>query len=335
MLIFQIIARFFLSLFVKGADSGLGLIKHVDDERDYSYDAVFLGAKAYQPKSRVHEIKTLSMKNQLPFNTCCFASATLQKEVAEGVELSVKSLVAAAKRKGRVQGDGYSNLRNAQQTIIECGIAETSIIDDSRGDFASYASPSNLTKNVIDNALTHRSSKFFAVNTRDAWFKALDDGNAIHTWITWRTAYNTSGGFSAPYILNIGAGRAVGGHAFACVGYDLDRGLLKFQNSFGRAYGDNGYFYVRINDWFNVVKSIGYVSIDTDDSRIIASYEGKDVKANDSPSIYRIENGKKRLFPNEFIFYSHGGRFGTDKTWQLISGSLLRSIPEGDIMKQK
>lgn len=335
MLIFQIIAKFLLSLFVKGAEGGLGLIKHTPDERDYSYDDVFLGAQAYLPKHRVHEVKTLSIKNQLPFNTCTFASATLQKEVAEGVELSVKSLVSSAKQKGRITGDGYSTLRNAQQTIIDCGIAETGIIDDSRGGFETYASAKNLTKMVIDNAASHRSSKFFAVNTRDAWFKALDDGNAIQTWITWRTAYNMSGGLSSPFVLRIGAGVTVGGHAFSCIGYDLDKGLLKFQNSFGRAYGDNGCFYVRISDWFNVVKSVGYVSIDADQSQIIASYEGKDVKADGNPSIYRIENGKKRSYPSESIFYSHGGRFGSDKTWKLISSALLRSIPEGAIMKQK
>lgn len=335
MLIFQIIAKFLLSLFVKGAEGGLGLIKHTPDERDYSYDDVFLGAQAYQPKHTSHEIKTLSIKNQLPFNTCCFASATLQKEIAEGVELSVKSLVSSAKQKNRLQKDGYSTLRNAQQTIIDCGIAETSIIDDSRGGFETYASSQNLTRSVVDNAATHRSAKFFSVASRDAWFKALDDGNAIQTWITWRTAYNMSGGLKAPYILRIGAGSAVGGHAFTCIGYDLTKGLLKFQNSFGMAYGDNGCFYIRISDWFNVVKSVGYVSIDTDQAQIIASYEGKDVKADGNPSIYRIENGKKRSYPSEFIFYSHGGRFGSDKTWKLISGALLRSIPEGAIMKQK
>jgi hypothetical protein len=144
-----------------------------------------------------------------------------------------------------------------------------------------------------------------------------------------------SGGLAAPFTLRIGAGVAVGGHAFSCIGYDLDKGLLKFQNSFGRAYGDNGCFYIRISDWFNVVKSVGYVSIDADQSQIVAGYEGKDVKAEDAPQIYRIEGGKKRLYTSEFIFYSHGGRFGSDKTWKLISGALLRSIPEGAIMKQK
>jgi hypothetical protein len=335
MLFFHILLKALQALFITGASEGLGLLKQVPDERDFSYDKVFLGVASYIPKHQVYEVPVTPIKNQLPFNTCCFASAVSQKEVSEGVELSVKSVVAFAKSKGRLQADGYSTLRNAQQCLIDFGVAESSVLDDSRGDFTSYASFLNLTKEVRESAALHKASKFFSVTTRDAWFKALDEDNAIQTWMTWRTAYNMSGGLKPPYVLPIGKGAAVGGHAFKCVGYDLKKGLMKFQNSFGKAYGDEGYFYIRISDWFNIIKSVGYVSIDADNSQVIASYNGKSVKAENDPKIYRIENGKKRLFPNEQVFYSHGERFGTDKTWVLISGSLLRSIPEGANMKQK
>lgn len=313
----------------------LGLTKHTPDERDFSYDDVILGKQAYTPKYQKHEIQTVSVKNQQPFNTCCFASAVAQKEVDEGVELSVKGVVAAAKMKGRLQKDGYSTLRNAQQTLVDFGAPETTVLDDSRADFTSYSSPKVLSKAVVDSAAMHRSAKFFAVNTPDAWYKALDEGKVIQTWMEWRTGYNMSGGLRAPFVLNIGSGVSVGGHAFVCIGYNLTRGVMIFQNSFGKFYGDNGKFYVTISDWFNRVKSVGYVSLDVDNGSIIASYEGKDVKSDGDPRLWRIEKGKKRLYPNETVFYSHGGRFGSDKTWVLISGSLLRSIPEGAIMKQK
>lgn len=313
----------------------LGLTKHKPDERDYSYEDVILGGQGYAPKHRKHEIRTVSIKNQQPFNTCCFASAVAQKEIDEGVELSVKGVVAHAKTKGRLQKDGYSTLRDAQQTLIDFGAPEASVLDDSRTDFASYSSPSNLSKAVVESASAHKSARFFAVQSQEAWYSALDSGKAIHTWMEWRTGYNMSGGLRPPYVLKIGSGLPVGGHAVICIGYDIPRGVLIFQNSFGRFYGDNGKFYVSIADWFGRVKSVGYVSVDVDSSKIIAAYEGKDVKSESDPRIWRIEGGKKRHYPNEAVFLSHGGRFGTSKTWVLVSGSLLNSVPEGETMKRK
>ena len=76
----------------------------------------------------------------------------------------------------------------------------------------------------------------------------------------------------------------------------------------------------------------GYVTVDVQNASIFAAYEGKDVKSADAPQIYRIENGMKRVYPSEAIFFKHGGRFGTDRTWILISNTLLNSIPTGSPM---
>jgi len=329
-MIFPLILREILSAVLKTPT--LGLIEQKPDERDFSYDDVVLGAGSYKPKKDVHILKTLSVKSQQPFNTCCFASVTAQKEVQEGVELSVKSVVTHARKSGRLEKDGYSTLRNAQTTLIAFGATESSILDDSRTDFATYASPKNLTSAVVDNAAKHRSKRYYAVSGKDAWFHALDSGHVIQTWMDWRTGYNMSGGLRSPFVLRIGSGISVGGHAFICIGYDLKKGLMVFQNSFGRSYGDNGRFYATIHDWFNIVKSVGYVTVDMDDAPLIRSYEGKDVKAKDDPRIYRVEKGTKRLFSDERVFFKHGGRFGSDKTWVEVSSSLLQSIPDGAIM---
>lgn len=303
----------------------LGLLPHQEDERDFGFGEVF-GASAYQPKHRVYEIPTLSIKNQSPLNTCVWNSATVQKEVAEGTQLSVRYLVAKAKQKGRLSGNGFASLRDAQQTLIDTGICEESLLPNVMMDWASYSSTSPISMNALANAEQHKASRFFIVKTKDEMLKAIDDGLVIQTGMMWRTGYRSP---AAPFILNIGSGNPITGHAFVLKGYDLNRNVWKFQNSFGPYWGDKGDFYVRMADWSGFP---GYVSVDADNSTLIASYEGKDVKSDDSPVIFRIQKGQKRPFLSEQSFFNAGGRFGTDKTWKLISKSLLNSIPVGQPM---
>jgi len=327
MSIFQTILRYIDGL-------PLGLLEHKADERDLSYDDIVLGNAPYKPKHRTHTVDPKpAVKSQQPYNTCCFMSAVSQKEIEEGKLLSARSLVTFARARGRLEKDGYSTLRNALQTVIDDGVAEASALsDEPMNSFETYASAKNITPALRANAKQSKGLRYFSVSGMNAWMRALDDGYAIQTWMDWRTAYNMSGGLRPPYVLDIGRGISVGGHAFVCTGYDMDKGLLKFKNSFGLMYGDRGHFYVRMTDWFNRVKSVGYVLLDVDNSRIAGGYNGKDVKADGKPDIYRIEDGKKRWYPSEAVFYKHGGRFGSDKTWTLISSSILDSIPQGTNM---
>jgi hypothetical protein len=58
------------------------------------------------------------------------------------------------------------------------------------------------------------------------------------------------------------------------------------------------------------------------------TYAGKDVKAKDSPVIYRIIDGKKCPFMSEQAFFRRGGCF-QPPTFQVVAGSLLKLIPLG------
>lgn len=46
---------------------------------------------------------------------------------------------------------------------------------------------------------------------------------------------------------NIKKERLFGGHAVLCVGIDMDKGVFKCRNSWGKNWGDNGYFYMPID----------------------------------------------------------------------------------------
>lgn len=302
-----------------------GLLPHKEDERDLQFGSLF-GFLAYQPKHEVFELPTISIKSQNPFNTCVWNSAVAQKEVDEKVPLSVKFFVDAAKAKGRLWGNGFAYLRDAQITLCDTGVCEEALCPDVKTSWDTYSSNQSLSYTNSANATLHKSSRYFAVRTKDEILKALDDGHAVQTGFMWFSGYNNAG--SAPLV--IGSGRQVGGHAVLLKGYDMKKGLFKFQNSFGKDYGDNGHFYVRMGDWLKL-GTTGYVSVDIDNASLFAIYEGKDVKSDTSPAIFRVENGMKRVYPNEKIFFKYGGKFNP-KTWVPIANSILNSIPDGQPM---
>ena len=135
------------------------------------------------------------------------------------------------------------------------------------------------------------------------------------------------------YVLTIGHGINVGSHSVLCVGYDQDKKQFKFLNSYGTAYGENGCFYIKYTDWFNL-GPYGYISYDVADiNPALLAYEGKDVKSDGDPRIFRITDGKRRWFPTEKSFFFHGGKF-SPPSYVRIANSLLKVIPDGANMEE-
>jgi papain like protease len=53
------------------------------------------------------------------------------------------------------------------------------------------------------------------------------------------------------------AGNVAGGHAYLCYGYDADGQRFRGQNSWGRAWGDNGRFWVARGDLDRLIRAYG------------------------------------------------------------------------------
>lgn len=313
-----------------------GLLKDEKDERDWEYkvlreeENIGLG---YLPKNKRVLLKTISVKDQRPYNTCCFASAIVQKELDEGVELSLRSLVSYARSAGYITGNGYSSLRNAQKALIEFGAAEVGLVQEElRSNWDLYSHARNLQEDVRENAAKHKAKNSLLLTSISDWFHALDNGRAIQTGCKWYTGYNQ---LPAPYILPIGRGAYVGGHAFTCIGYDTDKKVFIFQNSFNKTWGDSGLFYIRFSDFSQLYQGRLTVDLPNVVDKVVSAYEGKDIKTNDNPGIYRVRDGKRYLYPNEQVFFSWGGRFGTDKTWVLVSKQVMEALPLGGSMELK
>jgi hypothetical protein len=331
-LIDSIKARLFAEV-INGQRYVNGMLPHEDDERDVQYGWMF-GTPTYVPKNKVVDIQTITCRDQGTYNNCCFQAATVQKEIDEKVPLSVRYVTSEAEKRGRVVGNGLSSLRYAQQTIVDAGAAEQALLPEVQNDWESYADPTHLTYNVEMNGQIHKSKSFAQVVSKSDWIHALDNGRAIHTGLQWFTSYNMNNGFSAPWVITIGKGINVGGHSVVCRGYDLTKNLYKFQNSYSLNYGDKGCFYANIDQWHEY-GMVGYVSVDADALPAAAyAFDGKDVKTDGDPRIYRIEAGKKRWYPDEKTYLSWGGTFNPP-SFVRVASVLLNSIPAGDNMTIK
>jgi len=307
---------------------GGGLLKDKVDLRDFQYGWLWGGD--YAPKREEWKIPTVSLKDQNPFNTCVFNSCSIQKEVDEGCELSVSSLVARAKLEGLVSQDGFSTLRSGQKMIQNYGISSIKTLGERSQTWENYSHASNLTPEIAEDAKLHRSESYWQVSGKSQTLKALDEGRVIHTGIDWYSGYNMSSGFTAPWIIKGELGFKVGGHAIAIVGYK--RGLYIIQNSYGPTWGDGGCFYITM-DFFDRVGHARYIQKDmpVDIVPLIRDNDGKAVKVKGKPEIYLIKEGKKCPFLNMLVFYS----FGFAQKGYVYVDSVLDKVETGETLDFK
>lgn len=334
--------------------SGCKIKKLREDARDIRYKHLGGLFGGYEPKHTTHIIPTLSTKLQHQ-NTCTQESATLQAEPDEGVELGEQSLTIFATERGVISGNGYSSLDAIQTVVQKDGIAEKRFIDGDDSNWVTYTNNKALSLEARENAKIHKSKTRVYINSRDEAFKALDDGHIIQDGIDWFSGYNMGGGLSAPWILTPRSGLLVGGHAFCRIGYDRKylgvHEVFICKNSYGTGWGDRrkfimpdgrevieqGIFYVLVSHWYGAMlrSPVGIVRVDMDPGQQEAlkkQYEGKQVKSATSNSVFYIENGIARAFPDKTTYYAFGGRFGVAHTWVPIADSVLRLFPIGPLM---
>lgn len=308
------------------------------DERDFKLGHIF-GGEEYKPQNQEVHIQTLSVKDQKLFNTCVFNSATVCKEVDEGVILSVRSLVAYAKRMGYLSGNGYSDLRSAQKALCNWGIEEEKDCPDGsfseRNDFAGYTNISlDQTK-----AAVHKTKTFWSISTKSDILKLLDQKRPLHFALPWYSGYNQSGGFCFPWLITNILGWFVGGHALACVGYSQNyngRFVVEIQNSYSSLWGSKGKFYVDIDLFVKQINTAGYgcyVNLDLDQDTLTAyfltKYNCKNVKKKNEPGIFYVQEGKKRAYLDwdTYLIWDYTG-----KNFSILSDAeakILDTLPVG------
>ena len=310
-----------------------GLLPHIDDQRDLKLG--IFGWGEYKPLHQRHRIQTLSSKNQFR-NTCTMNGVVLQKEQDENTVLNVMLHVQKMKQLGYISGDGFSDLRSNQIAVQKFGIPEKGFANEDVYDWNKY-SAYGWTPEIEANALSHRSHSFWNTSAKNEILKLLDENKVLASGSEWYSGFNMRGGFSSPWIITKPIGQLVGGHAYDIVGYDQNYqgyGMcLIFQNSYGRGYGDNGDLYMPIDFALRFIYTC-YVQLDIelDVARFLEKYEGKFVKAQGKPAIYKIQDGKKSPLPDMVTYFSWGG---ARKGYEVVTTDELQAVPEGGVLEMQ
>lgn len=313
---------------------GCGLKKTPIDSRDFK-TGIF-GWFDYKPKHTKHIIKTLSIKDQHPHNTCQWNATTVQKEVDEKIKLSVRSLVIKGKQMGLITSNGFSNLRSGQKILQKWGILPEGTIDENVSGWNNYSNI-NAIKSLDDIADRHKISSYWSVSGRNDALKLLDDNRILSTGSKWYSGFNETGGFSLPWIIYKIVGWYIGGHAYVLIGYDLDyngREVYIAQNSFSKKWADDGKFYIDMG-WLDK-NNYGYFTnldeIDKELGQFIIEYNGKNVKGKGDSSIFHIQNGKKKPYMSWLSFLAWEGM---TRGFTEVDKNLLDRVEKGDIMDFK
>ena len=264
-----------------------------------------------------NNFNVISDKVQIKFQdglgTCVSQSTTRQKEAQEKIELSARDLHVYCKAHDGLSYTEGTYLRVAQQGLVKVGVCEEKLYPEvHRPDvtFKEYIDESLVPENARYNRLQHKSKSYFTVNgfneIRNTLYQTSFPVNTSSNW------YKGDNNMSPDFKMKAPSGKNVGGHAYCIIGWKKINSVIHLiiVNSWGNGWGDNGLFY--IDDMITTTRlNNGFVTVDIENdlAKILQKYGNKIVKTIDSSNVYLISGGKKKLFPDEFTFWSNGYNF--------------------------
>ena len=280
------------------------------DNRNFNLDVLGGWFGGYKPKHQSRILPTLGIKNQGSVNSCVPQAASLQKEQDESVALSPGSLGTYLVKKGQM-GSAGTSLQAALKAEVEYGIAEESVSPTKNTNFAEFSHSSQLTPIIAENAATHKSKSFWTTSSLDTIIQQIDNGRAGLTGMYWYSGYN---GSTNNAILEPRKGEKIFGHSVTSIGYNLDyhgEKVIVFQNSFGQNWGHNGLFYVRFEEYSELINFASYYVLDIE--RDLASWlslnANRVILEKNGSKCYMIEGNIKRHINNESTLLLMGYSF--------------------------
>jgi hypothetical protein len=174
--------------------------------------------------------------------------------------------------------------------------------------YSEYINVDLIPVTVRTDAKKHKSKSYWTV-TRDfnAYMQAIYQMETpVMTGSVWYTSDNTTKGiWRKPF------GNNVGGHAYRVIGWIRWEGqqVLVVANSWGPWWGINGLFFIPSSLMTRLFEGWMTVDIPYDKAKVIAKYNGKNIKADGKPDIYFISEGQKHSYPDELVWWSKGNMF--------------------------
>ncbi|XDD52446.1 C1 family peptidase [Leptospira sp. WS92.C1] len=206
--------------------------------------------------------------------------------------------------------DNGSLISDAMRVIVEQGAAPWDKMPYDPGDYRKRPS-----QEAIAIAGKFKAKEFLRVKTTDlSEVKAqLSEGKPVVAGVlVYENLFNLKGN----QIYKDGVGKTYGGHAIAIVGYDDSKNAVKFINSWGKDWGDNGYGYIDYR-WFTKICQGAYVMVDQVEA---VSDQGKPDSQTEEPNVTITDSNP---LPPASVTASQGSF--SDRVvvnWSVVSGAV-------------
>lgn len=251
---------------------GLGAKKDEKDKRDYR--AMGIVPTIEVPKQIFSLPETYPPKNQFSRGSCTSQAQTHHKERQEDGKRSARFVMALTKQmEGNTDYGAYT--RNTFKIVNEYGSCSEDLYPEPEPamTWEEYIDVKNIPQTCYDEAKNHKSQSYWRVENILNEIKSLmiQKKNSIVCSMAWFSEFNDP----VNGILSTNYANDAGGHAVELKGWDDFKEQLIFKNSWGKSWGNNGFFYMPFSI-FNVVVWDLWCSLDIPSVQPVDNYyDGK------------------------------------------------------------
>lgn len=320
-----------------------GLQEYIKDPRDFNFGAIStLSAGDIKSLPANYEIPVLYPHNQLNTDFCTGYSVAEASEDQEGQPLHPAFQFAA----GKSYVDDYRSWGNSTYNSLKGVVQIGSILLNDAPDMLPgkktrdfLANWANWPSELKEKAKAYKKQSYFDVanrwgidyfdSIRLALWENKDFKRTIITGAQWEASWNhpTKG-----IIPEASSGNTVG-HQFEIVGFVVRDGVqyLKVYPNYGADLGEGGYLYMsRSVANRRLLFAYMLVDIPVDVAKLLVKYNKKAVASTTPPTIWFIDQGKKRKIPNVNFLNALGFLDErSDQGFAVVSEPELAAIPEG------
>lgn len=224
---------------------GLGAKKDPIDRRDFRAAGV---VSAVDIPNQVFEIpESFAPNNQFQRPSCTSQAQSHHKERQESIELSARFIMALTKKmEGNTNEGAYT--RNTFKIVNTYGACRQNLYPEPNPpmSWVEYIDYTKIPLECYEDAKEHKSESFWRVENavNDIKRVLIERKNTVVISMEWFSKFNNASIGDGGILPIDNLGTSVGGHAIEVKGFDDFKGYLKLKNSWGNAWGDQGFCYM-------------------------------------------------------------------------------------------
>lgn len=227
---------------------GLGFVQDPEDHRDWIV-RVARPAALEIPRQLSYQPQLSPIKDQGGRGSCVAFATCKAKEWQEARQRRRRSFDFSEEwvyEQIRLPGGG-AYLRSAMTVLEQVGVPREATLpyrDRPDEDTAANFTP---TRRQLHYASYYRAKGYARLTSLQEMIASLAANGPFILGVAWLSGWFEPQAKDGRPTLDPGQGLAVGGHAFCVSGYDLDRRLLQFANSWGNDWAEVGYAWINFD----------------------------------------------------------------------------------------